>query len=211
MGLDKRIGRSYLQPGIGYGGSCLPKDVSALAAMAARFDYHPELLHSVMAINRDQRRLAVEKLAEGMGGLPGRVVTLLGLAFKPGTDDLRDAPSLEIAYGLRGAGAEVRAFDPAVRPDARGLPEYLECRDDPYTALAGADGALVVTEWPEFRRLDPACMARVMRQPVVVDGRGVFDRRAMRQAGVRFFRLGHGGGWAVPENGACDERGARPA
>jgi UDPglucose 6-dehydrogenase len=203
MGLDRRIGRDYLQPGIGYGGSCLPKDVSALAAMASRFDYHPELLHSVMAINGDQRRLAVERLAEGMGGLAGRQVALLGLAFKAGTDDLRDAPSLEIAYGLRSRGAEVRAFDPAV-----GEVDGVDCRRDAYAALAGADGALVVTDWPEFGRLDPLRMARVMRQPVVVDGRGVFDRDAMRRAGMRYFRLGHGGGWTLPDTEGRHERRA---
>jgi UDPglucose 6-dehydrogenase len=131
MGLDKRIGPSFLDAGIGYGGSCFPKDVKALAALAERFDYHPELLHAVMDINRDQRMLVIDKLRDCLdGSLRGRVVGLLGLAFKPNTDDLREAPSLDIAKVLLAAGAEVRAFDPAAMDGARMLlPDVEYMRD----------------------------------------------------------------------------------
>src|SRR6202043_2575970 len=113
MGLDKRIGPSFLDAGIGYGGSCFPKDVKALAALAERFDYHPELLHAVMAINRDQRMLVIDKLRECLEVLSGRVIGLFGLAFKPNTDDLREAPSIEIAKVLLAAGSAGRGYDPA--------------------------------------------------------------------------------------------------
>src|SRR5206468_6543292 len=153
MGLDKRIGPSYLDAGIGYGGSCFPKDVKALAALAERFDYHPELLHAVMAINRDQRMLAIDKLRECLETLEGRIVGLLGLAFKPKTDDLRDAPSLDIARVLIATGAQVRAYDPAAMDGARVLLPDVEYCADAYALADGAAGLVLVTVWNELSYL----------------------------------------------------------
>src|SRR5437899_3622824 len=166
MGLDKRIGPSYLDVGIGYGGSCFPKDVKALAALAERFDYHPELLHAVMDINRDQRMLVIDKLRECLGTLNQKVVGLLGLAFKPNTDDLREAPSLDIARVLLAAGAHVRAFDPAAMEGARVKLPQVEYMRDAYGVADGSDALVVVTEWNEFRNLDLDRVKASMRMPV---------------------------------------------
>ena len=190
MGLDKRIGPSFLEAGIGYGGSCFPKDVAALAALAERFDYHPELLHAVMDINRDQRMLVVDKLRECLDGLTGKIVGLLGLAFKPNTDDLREAPSIDIARILLAAGVVVRGYDPAAMEGARGILPELEYAADPYELAVGADALVVVTEWNEFRHLDLPRIKDTMRTPVVIDGRNIYDPPAMRSLGFSYRGIG---------------------
>jgi UDPglucose 6-dehydrogenase len=190
MGLDKRIGPSYLDVGIGYGGSCFPKDVKALAALAERFDYHPELLNAVMDINRDQRMLVIDKLRDCLDELDEKVVGLLGLAFKPNTDDLREAPSLDIARVLLAAGAHVRAYDPAAMEGARVKLPAVEYTKDAYGLAAGADALVVVTEWNEFRHLDMARVKASMRQPVVVDGRNIYDPVVMRAHGFTYRGIG---------------------
>jgi UDPglucose 6-dehydrogenase len=190
MGLDKRIGPSFLDAGIGYGGSCFPKDVAALAAVAEGFSYHPELLHAVMDINRDQRMLVIDKLREALDELPGRIIGLLGLAFKPNTDDMREAPSIEIAKVLLAAGAEVRAYDPAAVERARMLLPEVEYRKDAYQVAAGADAIVLITEWNEFRQLDMARIKQVMRHPVVIDGRNIYDPIAMRELGFTYRGIG---------------------
>jgi UDPglucose 6-dehydrogenase len=190
MGLDKRIGSQFLEAGIGYGGSCFPKDVKALAAIAEKYDYHPELLNAVMEINRDQRILAVEKLRECLGTLRGQVVALLGLAFKPNTDDMREAPSIDIARALLKRGATVRGYDPAANGKARAVLPELEFRNNAYAAARGADGVVVVTEWNEFRQLDLARLKRSMRRPVLVDGRNIYDPAAMRRLGFVYRGMG---------------------
>jgi UDPglucose 6-dehydrogenase len=190
MGLDKRIGPSYLDVGIGYGGSCFGKDVKALAALAERFDYHPELLNAVMDINRDQRMLVIDKLRDGLDELQDKVVGLLGLAFKPNTDDLRDAPSMDIARVLLAAGTHVRAYDPAAMEGARvKLPE-VEYMKDAYGVAAGADALVVVTEWNEFRHLDMGRLKASMRRPVIVDGRNIYDPAVMRGHGFTYRGIG---------------------
>ncbi|HEY8803273.1 MAG TPA: UDP-glucose/GDP-mannose dehydrogenase family protein [Candidatus Dormibacteraeota bacterium] len=190
MGLDKRIGPSFLDAGIGYGGSCFPKDVKALAALAERFDYHPELLHAVMDINRDQRMLVIDKLRECLEELPGRVIGLLGLAFKPNTDDLREAPSLDIAKVLLAAGALVRAYDPAAMERCRALLPDIQYMDDAYEVADGADALVVVTEWNEFRDLDLSRVKLSMKMPVVVDGRNIYDPPVMRGLGFTYRGIG---------------------
>jgi UDPglucose 6-dehydrogenase len=190
MGLDKRIGPSFLDAGIGYGGSCFGKDVKALAALAERFDYHPDLLNAVMDINRDQRMLAIDKLRECLDSLEGRVVGLLGLAFKPNTDDLRDAPSLDIARVLIAAGAEVRAYDPAAMERARDVLPEVEYSADAYALADGADGLVLVTEWNEFRHLDLARVKSSMRKAVMVDGRNIYDPAMMRGLGFTYRGIG---------------------
>ena len=190
MGMDKRIGPSFLDAGIGYGGSCFPKDVKALAALAERFDYHPELLQAVMDINRDQRMVVIDKLRECLEALPGRVIGLFGLAFKPNTDDLREAPSLDIAKVLLAAGAVVRAYDPAAMEGSRRILPDIEYMDDAYETAAGADAVVVVTEWNEFRYLDLGRVKQSMRRPVVIDGRNIYDPAAMRDLGFTYRGIG---------------------
>ncbi len=190
MGLDKRIGPAYLDVGIGYGGSCFPKDVKALAALAERFDYHPELLNAVMDINRDQRMLVIDKLRDCLEELDEKVVGLLGLAFKPNTDDLREAPSLDIARVLLAAGAHVRAYDPAAMEGARVKLPAVEYTKDAYAVAAGADALVVVTEWNEFRHLDMARVKASMRRPVIVDGRNIYDPAVMHGHGFTYRGIG---------------------
>jgi UDPglucose 6-dehydrogenase len=190
MGMDKRIGPSFLDAGIGYGGSCFPKDVAALAALAERFNYHPELLHAVMDINRDQRMLVIDKLRDCIEELPGKVVGLLGLAFKPNTDDLREAPSLDIAKVLLAAGTTVRAYDPAAMDKARLLLPQLEYLGDAYEVATGADAVVLVTEWNEFRQLDLDRLKLAMRTPVLIDGRNIYDPEAMRGLGFTYRGIG---------------------
>ncbi len=190
MGMDKRIGPSYLDAGIGYGGSCFPKDVKALAALAERFDYHPELLHAVMDINRDQRMLAIDKLRDCLGTLNQKVVGLLGLAFKPNTDDLREAPSLDIARVLLAAGAHVRGYDPAAMERTRAVLPELEYAKDAYQLASGADALVVVTEWNEFRQLDLTRLKTSMRTPVVIDGRNIYVPATMRSLGFTYRGIG---------------------
>jgi UDPglucose 6-dehydrogenase len=190
MGMDKRIGPSFLDAGIGYGGSCFPKDVKALTALAERFDYHPELLQAVMDINRDQRMVVIDKLRECLEELPGRVIGLLGLAFKPNTDDLREAPSLDIAKVLLAAGAHVRAYDPAAMEGSRRLLPDIEYMNDAYEVAGGADALVVVTEWNEFRDLDLVRVMKSMKQPVVIDGRNIYDPAVMRRVGFTYRGIG---------------------
>ena len=190
MGLDKRIGPSYLDVGLGWGGSCFPKDVAALTAFAENFNYHPQLLHAVMDINRDQRMLVIDKLRECLEELPAKVIGLLGLAFKPNTDDMREAPSVDIAKVLLAAGAEVRAYDPAAMERSRTLLPDVEYLKDAYQVASGADALVLVTEWNEFRQLDMARVKQLMRRPVIVDGRNIYDPAVMRSLGFTYRGVG---------------------
>jgi len=190
MGLDKRIGPFYLDAGIGYGGSCFPKDVAALAAVAEGFAYHPELLHAVMDINRDQRMLVIDKLRDCLDELPGRTIGLLGLSFKPNTDDMREAPSLDIAKVLLAAGADVRGYDPAAVERSRMLLPDVEYLNDAYQVAAGADALVLVTEWNEFRQLDMARIKQLMRRPIIIDGRNIYDPALMRDLGFTYRGIG---------------------
>ena len=191
MGQDARIGRAFLDAGIGFGGSCFPKDVKALARMAHQLGYHPELLHSVLDINNDMRKLVVARLRELLGGLRGQTIAILGLAFKPNTDDLREAPSVDIISELIEKGARVQAYDPAAMPRAKHLFNgSITCARDAYAAARRADGLAVLTEWNEFRSLDLKKLRGVMRRPVIVDGRNIWDRDQMRDLGFVYKGIG---------------------
>ena len=190
MGMDRRIGPLFLDAGIGYGGSCFPKDVKALARMAETMGYHPELLDAVMEINLDQRTLVVEKLREVLGGLRGQVIGILGLAFKPNTDDIREAPSIDVIESLQQKGAEVRAYDPRAMPVMKRQLNSIQYCEDPYAVATGADALLVVTEWEEFRNLDMERLKGLMRRPVIVDGRNIYDPKAMRDLGFVYRGVG---------------------
>ena len=194
MGYDKRIGHAFLNAGVGYGGSCFPKDVRALAYMAENKGRKPQLLHTVMDINTRQRQAVVRKLEEALGSLRDKTVGLLGLAFKPNTDDMREAPSTHIARMLQTAGAHVRAYDPiAMQVAARVAPE-VELAEDAYALAEGCDAIVVVTEWNEFKNLDLGRIRELMNQPVLIDGRNIYDPAMMKELGFYYRGVGQGYG-----------------
>ncbi len=189
MGRDKRIGPKYLDPGPGYGGSCLPKDTRALGAIAEQHGYDFRLLRAVMEVNDEQRRRIVGKVAAAVGGtLSGATVGLWGLAFKAGTDDVRESPAADLARRLTSAGAAVRAYDPRAVLSLPGM----EMAPDPLAAVDGADVLLVATEWCEFRKVDPVAVREAMRGSVVVDARNLLDAEAIRAAGLSYRGVGTG-------------------
>ena len=190
MGLDERIGPSFLRPGIGYGGSCFPKDVSALKMLAGNSGYHFQLLNAVIEVNELQKRRVVNKLLSHLGPLVGRRIALLGLAFKPDTDDMREASSLVLAARLQGEGAEVVAFDPVASEAAGELLEGVELAGSALEALDGAEAAVLVTEWPEFAELDWREVAGRMARPLLVDGRNFLDPDVLRAAGFEYDGIG---------------------
>jgi UDPglucose 6-dehydrogenase len=190
MGLDERIGSSFLRAGIGYGGSCFPKDVSALKQLAGNTGYHFQLLTAVIEVNELQKRRVIKKLEKHLGSLAGKRVALLGLAFKPDTDDMREASSLVLAARLEGEGAEVVAYDPVAEGAARELLAAVDLRESAADALEGADAAVLVTEWPEFAELDWAQLAGRMANPLLVDGRNFLDPKALRGAGFTYEGIG---------------------
>ncbi len=193
MGLDARIGPQFLNAGLGWGGSCFPKDVKALTYMAETEGRHPHLLHAVMDINADQRRAAVRKLKELLGGdLKGKVIGLLGLAFKPNTDDMRDAPSVDIARYLQQEGAKLRAYDPVAMDNARRIMPEVTLLDNAYAVAEGADALILVAEWNEFKNLDLQKIKGLMNQPVLVDGRNIYDPALVRAAGFQYRAIGRG-------------------
>jgi UDPglucose 6-dehydrogenase len=190
MGLDPRIGPSFLRPGLGFGGSCFPKDTQALKMLAGNTGYHFQLLTSVIEVNELQKRRIVSKLQKHLGTLAGRRITLLGLAFKPDTDDMREASSLVLASRLRGEGATVRAFDPVAGEAASALLPDVELARSAEAALEGTDAAVLVTEWPQFAELDWASLAERMATPLLIDGRNFLDPVAMREAGFNYESIG---------------------
>jgi len=192
MGYDKRIGPFFLDAGLGYGGSCFPKDVKALAYMAAEKGRHPQLLHAVMEINNDRRPMAVTRVRELLGDLNGRTVGLLGLSFKPNTDDMRDAPAIDIAKSLQSYGAQVKAYDPVAMEVAAPLMAGVEMASDPYSLAEGCDALIVVTEWNEFKQLDLELVRDSMKQAILFDGRNVYDPDKMSQLGFKYLGFGRG-------------------
>lgn len=192
MGYDQRIGPLFLDAGLGYGGSCFPKDVKALTYMAEDKGRHPQLLRAVMEINDDRRPMAVNRIKEMLAGLQGKTIGLLGLSFKPNTDDMRDAPSINIAQSLLEAGAIVRAYDPAAMDAARPLLPNVEMFKDVYSMATGCDALMVITEWNEFIQLDLEHIRNVLNQAVIFDGRNIYDPETMRKLGFHYRGLGRG-------------------
>jgi UDPglucose 6-dehydrogenase len=188
---DRRIGPSFLFPGIGYGGSCFPKDVQALAHFAAAKDYEFKILRAVEAVNAVQKTRLLAKMRAHFGSLKGKTVAVWGLAFKPRTDDMRDAPSLTLIEGLLAAGARVHAYDPEAIRVAKGIfGSRVTFASGNYEALRGADGLAIVTEWSEFRRPDFARMRKLMRTPVIFDGRNIYTPQQMKQNGFTYYSIG---------------------
>jgi UDPglucose 6-dehydrogenase len=193
MGYDRRIGHDMLSAGLGWGGSCFPKDVQALAYMAREKGLQPRILDTVMEVNYDHRKAAVRHTEALVGGsLRDKTIGLLGLAFKPNTDDMRDAPSVDIAEGLAAGGARVRAYDPVATAVARPLLPAVEFFDDPYKMAQGCDALVVVTEWNEFKQLDLEKLKASLKQPVMFDGRNIYDPKAMKAMGFSYRGVGRG-------------------
>lgn len=190
MGLDKRIGRDFLNAGVGFGGFCFPKDLAAFIGISAKLGYDFRLLQEVANINTEQMLRAAKKLEDLLWNLRDKKIGVLGLAFKPNTDDMRFAPSITIIRELQRQGASVKAYDPVAMERAKVIMPDIEYCDDPYEVADGADGVLLVTEWDEFRGLDLTKMKNSMRQPVFLDGRNVFERDTMEKMGFIYAGIG---------------------
>jgi UDPglucose 6-dehydrogenase len=190
MGLDDRIGKKFLQAGIGFGGSCFPKDVDALKQLAGNSGYHFQLLTAVIEVNDLQKRRVIGKLHKHLGSLAGKRVALLGLAFKPNTDDMREASSLVLSARLQADGAQVVAYDPVAEEQARAMVSGLDFANSPLDAVQGADAVVLVTEWREFLELDFGKVAEAMSGTLLVDGRNALDPDAIRSAGLIYEGIG---------------------
>jgi UDPglucose 6-dehydrogenase len=193
MGYDARIGRHFLDAGLGWGGSCFPKDVEALAYMAKEKGLNPRILNQVMEVNYDRRTAVVGHLEQLLGGsVKGKRIGLLGLAFKPNTDDMRDAPSIDISNALLAAGAQVRGYDPVARRTAAPLMPAVEICDDAYVMADGCDALVIVTEWNEFKQLDLEKIKESLKSPVIYDGRNIYDPVLMKEMGFAYRAIGRG-------------------
>lgn len=191
MGYDARIGRHFLDAGLGWGGSCFPKDVRALAYMAEEKGLDPRILNTVMDVNYDRRKAIVRWTEELLGGsLKGKTVGLLGLAFKPNTDDMRDAPSVDIAQELTADGAIVRGYDPVAMEVARPLLPAVQMFNDPYEMAKGCDALIVVTEWNEFKQLNLEKVKSLLKSPIIMDGRNIYDPAYVRSLGYNYRAVG---------------------
>jgi UDPglucose 6-dehydrogenase len=191
IGLDSRIGSKFLQAGIGWGGSCFPKDVSALIHTADDYGYEAQLLKAAVSVNQRQRLIMIEKLQQTLKILKGKTVGLLGLTFKPDTDDMRDAPALDLIEHLTRLGTRVKAFDPLVSQTGmrHGLSNVI-VETDPERLADGCDALVLVTDWKQFRTLDYAKMASLMNHPVMIDGRNFLEEEVLERAGFRYVGIG---------------------
>jgi len=211
MGADKRIGPHFLNAGIGYGGSCFPKDVLALYHMAASAGCHPQLLQAVMDINRDARKNFVIKVQTMLGNLSGKIIGVLGLSFKPNTDDMREAPSVDIIQSLQAQGAHVKAYDPvAMDRAAEIMPRVTFCATA-YDAAKEVDALLIITEWNEFKQLDWNILRQFMNQPIIIDGRNLYDPAEIASCGFNYWGVGRGLPPVLPEQLAEQEQGGSTA
>jgi len=190
IGMDKRIGSKFLHPGPGFGGSCFPKDTQALSKVAKQFGCESRIVDAVMDVNRRQGQLMLAKIRDLVGNVQGTKIAVLGLAFKPETDDMREAPAVPIINSLVKDGAKVRAYDPVAMSEAKKLPLDIEYADDEYAAVAGADALVFVTEWNQFRALDLARIRDLMATPKVADLRNIYDPEDMRELGFQYVGVG---------------------
>ena len=192
VGMDHRIGRSFLNAGIGYGGFCFPKDVDAFIRIAEKIGYDFDLLKAVRRINEEQRRVLVKKVEKQLWNVKGKRIGILGLAFKPDTDDLRFAPSLDVIAALLKAGAKVTAYDPCAMKEGRKMVKGIGFAKDPYHLAREADCLVVLTEWKAFRELNLPRIKKLMRQPIIVDGRNMYDPKQMKRLGFDYTCMGRG-------------------
>jgi len=190
MGLDNRIGPKFLQPGPGFGGSCFPKDTQAVAQIARDHGLRFRIIEAVLEVNDATKQRMVDKIDRAFGSLRGRTVAMLGLSFKPNTDDMRDSPAIPIARGLLERGATIRAFDPEAMAEAKkDLPDLTYC-DNAYEAARGADGVVILTEWNQFRSLEWDRLRELLTEPLVVDLRNLYDPERMAETGFRYISVG---------------------
>ena len=191
MGLDSRIGPKFLQAGPGFGGSCFPKDTSAMADIAKRHGYEFQIMEAVLRVNDDIKQRMVTKIVDAAGGsIKGKTVAILGLAFKPETDDMRDSPAIPIIKGLQKKGAHIRAYDPQAMENCKSIFENVTYVEDAYATAKGADVLVIATEWNEFRALNLDRMKADMRQTVIVDLRNVYDPKRVRACGFSYTSVG---------------------
>jgi UDPglucose 6-dehydrogenase len=190
MGLDGRIGSKFLHPGPGFGGSCFPKDIRAIEKIGRDHGYNFEIVKAVSRVNKRQPKLMIEKINNTIGGLEGKVIAILGLTFKPNTDDMREAPSITIIRGLQKQGSEIRVFDPAGMREARKIFRSVYYAKDAYDAARGAHCLVIITEWNQFRNLNWQRMAELLREPVVVDLRNIYEPAKMHALGFRYACVG---------------------
>ncbi len=196
VGADKRIGRAFLYPGVGYGGSCLPKDVLAFIAIGRHFNYDMQLLRAVDEINENQIELLINKIIKALKGrvqdrsLKGKHLAILGLAFKPNTDDMRDAPSVKIINHLLALGAKVTAYDPQAVTNAKKILSKISYAKDAYLAVTGKDALVVITEWPEFSQMDLPKVKKLIKNPLIIDGRNIYDPEKVKSLGFKYIGIG---------------------
>jgi UDPglucose 6-dehydrogenase len=190
MGMDRRIGSKFLHPGPGFGGSCFPKDTQALASVAQQFGRDSLIVDAVIEVNKRQRQAMVPKIEKLVGGVAGKTIAVLGLAFKPETDDMREAPSIDIITGLTKRGAKIRAYDPVAMIEAAGVLPDVNYADDEYSAATGADALVFVTEWNQFRALDMKRIRDLMKSPKIADLRNIYDPEDMRELGFEYVGIG---------------------
>ncbi|HEX7190552.1 MAG TPA: UDP-glucose/GDP-mannose dehydrogenase family protein [Thermoanaerobaculia bacterium] len=190
MGLDSRIGPKFLQAGPGFGGSCFPKDTSAMADIARRYGYEFQVMEAVLRVNADIKQRMVTKIEQALGDVSGKTIAMLGLAFKPETDDMRDSPTIPIINGLQKRGAKVRAYDPQAMENCKSIFVDVTYCEDAYETAAGADALVIATEWNEFRALNFDRIKKALRQPVVIDLRNVYDAKRMRAQGFDYYSVG---------------------
>jgi UDPglucose 6-dehydrogenase len=200
MGYDKRIGHHFLESGVGYGGSCFPKDVKALSYMAQIHGTEPQLLQSVMEINVTQRRQIVLKLEDMLGGLKDKVIGMVGLAFKENTDDIRESPSLDIAKMLHDRGAVVRGYDPVAMENVQRTTKFINLAEDAYELAKGSDALVIATPWNEFKSLDFDKIRSLMKQPIIVDGRNLYEPNRLLSLGFQYRGVGRGFKGAMLDN-----------
>jgi UDPglucose 6-dehydrogenase len=190
MGLDKRIGRLFLNAGIGWGGSCFPKDVSALTYIAGEYGMTPQILNSVINVNKEQRLKIVNKVQDELKIVKGKTIAVLGISFKPDTDDVREAPSITIMNSLSKMGAKIKAYDPVVENKPETLTDRVKiCRDE-YETIDGSDALIIATEWEQFEKLDFNKIKKLMNHHIVIDGRNIFEREKLEKLGFRYIGIG---------------------
>jgi UDPglucose 6-dehydrogenase len=190
MGLDQRIGPKFLHPGPGFGGSCFPKDTQAIVQLAQSLDYEFEIVKAVLKVNQRQKQIMVDKIVKVAGPLKGKTLGVLGLTFKPNTDDIREAPALTIIKKLGALGARIQTYDPAGMPEARKVLKKVEFKEDLYGAGQGADALILITEWNQFRNIDWSRMKGLLKRPVVIDLRNIYDPVKMHKQGITYYSVG---------------------
>ncbi len=190
IGLDRRIGKSFLNAGIGFGGFCFPKDLSAFIRISEKLGYDFELLKAVQKINDEQKKIFVRKIEEAIWNINSKTIGVLGLSFKPNTDDMRFAPSIDIIADLQAHGAKIKAYDPHAMPKARQMMKHITFCQDSFSVCRGSDCLVILTEWDEFKKLDMKKVKKLLAQPVIVDGRNLYDPAEMKALGFRYVSIG---------------------